>query len=191
MLGLFSAGVKPPEEGMRVVYADGSWDMFHCGHVDFLKEVSKRGDYLIVGIHGDSVVNKFQGGNLPLMNLHERVLSVLGCKYVNDVLIDAPVEVTHDMISSLKISEVVRGTMSDDKHTNFSFDVRYRCPHELGMLATVESPSDFQLDTILSRMQEKQAEFRNKIDRKKRAERKWFDNKYQVENKNGSGCNGT
>ena len=41
MLRLFSAGVKHPEEGMKVVYVDGAWDMFHCGQVDFLKEVSK------------------------------------------------------------------------------------------------------------------------------------------------------
>lgn len=41
LLRLFSAGVKPPEEGMRVVYVDGAWDMFHCGHVKFLKEASK------------------------------------------------------------------------------------------------------------------------------------------------------
>lgn len=41
MLRLFSADVKPPEEGMRVIYVDGAWDMFHCGHVEFLKDVSK------------------------------------------------------------------------------------------------------------------------------------------------------
>jgi ethanolamine-phosphate cytidylyltransferase len=41
MLQLFCAGVKHPEEGMRVVYVDGSWDMFHCGHVEFLKEASQ------------------------------------------------------------------------------------------------------------------------------------------------------
>ena len=35
-------------------------------------------------------VNKHRGMNLPIMTLHERVLSVLGCKYVDDVLIDAP-----------------------------------------------------------------------------------------------------
>lgn len=117
LLRLFSAGVTPPEEGMKVVYVDGAFDMFHCGHVEFLKEASKRGDYLIVGIHGDAAVNKRRGGNLPLMNLHERVLSVLGCKYANDVLIDAPVEVTPDMIASLKISEVVHGTESDSTCT--------------------------------------------------------------------------
>jgi len=47
------------------------------------------------------------------MNLHERVLSVLGCKYMNDVLIDAPLEITPDMIASLRILEVVHGTESD------------------------------------------------------------------------------
>ncbi len=41
MLRLFSADVKSPEEGMKVIYVDGAWDMFHCGHVAFLKEVSK------------------------------------------------------------------------------------------------------------------------------------------------------
>mmetsp|Transcript_33452 Transcript_33452/g.70317 ORF Transcript_33452/g.70317 Transcript_33452/m.70317 type:complete len:337 (+) Transcript_33452:1-1011(+) len=186
MLRLFSAGVKHPEEGMRVVYVDGAWDMFHCGHVEFLKEASKRGDYLIVGIHGDSVVNKRRGGNLPLMNLHERVLSVLGCKYMNDVLIDAPMEITPDMIASLKITEVVHGTESDDGCSDVNFDDRYRFPKEMGIFTTIQSPSEFKLHNILSRIQKKQAEFQKKIERKKRAEREWFDNKYQNGDKNAS-----
>ena len=47
------------------------------------------------------------------MNLHERVLSVLGCRYVDDVLIDAPWVITPDMISSLNISKVIRGNNQD------------------------------------------------------------------------------
>jgi hypothetical protein len=35
---------------------------------------------VIVGVHNDSVVNQRRGMNLPIMNMHERVLSVLGCK---------------------------------------------------------------------------------------------------------------
>ena len=66
-------------------------------------------------------MNKRRGGNLPLMNLHERVLSVLGCKYMNDVLIDAPLEITPDMIASLKITEVVHGSESDDNSADISF----------------------------------------------------------------------
>jgi hypothetical protein len=50
--------------------------------------------FLIVGVHNDQIVNRYRGGNFPIMNLHERVLSVLGCKYVDDVLIDAPYKIT-------------------------------------------------------------------------------------------------
>jgi ethanolamine-phosphate cytidylyltransferase len=185
MLRLFSAGVKPPREGMKVVYVDGAWDMFHCGHVRFLEVAAKRGDYLIVGIHGDSLVNKRRGSNLPLMNLHERVLSVLGCKYVNDVLIDAPLAITHEMIASLRISEVVHGTESDDIG---AVDERYRYPREVGILTVIKSPIDFKLVNILSRIQKKQAELQSKIERKKKAEREWFNSKYD---QNGGGKNGS
>jgi ethanolamine-phosphate cytidylyltransferase len=37
MLQLFSAGVQAPTAGMRVVYIDGAWDLFHPGHVAMLK----------------------------------------------------------------------------------------------------------------------------------------------------------
>ena len=38
MLRLFSAGLKTPSEGMRVIYIDGAWALFHRGHVSILKE---------------------------------------------------------------------------------------------------------------------------------------------------------
>lgn len=72
----------------------GAWDMFHAGHVAILKQARDFGDYLIAGVHSDEVVNAQRGLNMPIMNLNERVLSVLGCAYVNDVLIDAPLRMT-------------------------------------------------------------------------------------------------
>jgi ethanolamine-phosphate cytidylyltransferase len=41
MLRLFAAGTKSPTEDMRVIYIDGAWDMFHCGHVAILKAVKE------------------------------------------------------------------------------------------------------------------------------------------------------
>ena len=61
----------------RIVYVCGAFDLFHVGHLSFLEEAAKYGDYLIVGIYSDQTVNQVKGENQPIMTLHERVLSVL------------------------------------------------------------------------------------------------------------------
>lgn len=75
----FSDG-KSPNPGDKIVYVAGAFDLFHIGHLDFLEKAKSLGDYLIVGLHTDPVVNQYKGKNYPIMNLHERVLSVLACK---------------------------------------------------------------------------------------------------------------
>lgn len=45
------------------------------------------GDFLIVGLHTDEDVTARRGTHLPIMDLHERSLSVLACRYVNEVII--------------------------------------------------------------------------------------------------------
>jgi ethanolamine-phosphate cytidylyltransferase len=110
---------------------------------------------------------------------------------MDDVLIDAPLEVTPDMIASLHITEVVHGTESDHNHAasssgNNYFDDRYRYPKEMGIYTTIQSPSEFKLEHIVGRIQKKHVELQAKIDRKKKAEREWFENKYQSNN-NGVG----
>lgn len=75
----FSEG-RQPKPNDRIIYVAGAFDLFHVGHLAFLEECSKLGDYIIVGIHPDQVVNYYKGRNYPIMTLHERVLSVLACR---------------------------------------------------------------------------------------------------------------
>lgn len=58
---------------------------FLQGHVAVLKEARKLGTFLLVGIQSDETVNSMRGQNLPIMNLHERALGVLSCRYVDEV----------------------------------------------------------------------------------------------------------
>ncbi|GMH82853.1 hypothetical protein TrST_g8974 [Triparma strigata] len=177
MLRLFSVGVEAPEEGQRVVYMDGSWDMFHAGHISILKKAKEMGDYLIAGVHSDAIVNQHQGSNMPIMNLHERVLSVLGCKFVDDVLIDAPYTITPEMIASLKISQVIRGAA-----TKTDEGLRYEHAINAGIYRKIDSPCDFSLDDIFERIQASQKRFENKIEKKKRQEQEYYDNLYGMKN---------
>ena len=48
-----------------------------------------QGDFLLVGLHADEAVAERRGAHLPIMDLHERSLSVLACRYVNEVIIGA------------------------------------------------------------------------------------------------------
>nr|XP_046914070.1 ethanolamine-phosphate cytidylyltransferase-like [Dermatophagoides farinae] len=120
---------KDPNPGDKIIYVDGSFDLFHVGHLDFLEKARSHGDFLIVGLHSDSVVNRTQGSNYPIMNLHERVLSVLACKYVNEVVIGAPYIITKELLDHFKVDLVLHGKtsiMKDDDGTD-----PYRIPKQL------------------------------------------------------------
>lgn len=82
----FSNG-REPSPNDKVVYVDGGFDLFHAGHCELLKEAKKLGDYVLVGIHDDQTIYRIKGVNYPIMNLQERVLSVLSCKVTNIVYI--------------------------------------------------------------------------------------------------------
>lgn len=46
---------REPRPSDRVVYVDGTFDLFHAGHIEFLKQAKQLGDFLLVGIHNDAV----------------------------------------------------------------------------------------------------------------------------------------
>lgn len=85
------------------MYISGSFDLLHNGHIEKLKKARELGDYLYVGIWDDSTTNAYKGSNLPILTLQERVLMVLACRYVDDVVIGAPLSVSEDLIKSLNI----------------------------------------------------------------------------------------
>ena len=49
------------------------------------------------------------------MNLHERVLSVLSCRYTDEVIIGAPWVITEDLLTSMNISVVVHGSVDESQ----------------------------------------------------------------------------
>ena len=54
------------------------------------QKAKQAGDFLLVGVHTDEDVTERRGPHLPIMGLHERALSVLSCRYVDEVVIGEP-----------------------------------------------------------------------------------------------------
>jgi len=134
----------------------------------------QRGDYLIVGVHSDTVVNRRRGRSLPLLNLHERVLSVLGCRFVDDVLIDSPYQISSDMVSTLNIKAIFHGTSSDGT----DHDVRYKYAKEAGLFSVLQSPCDYNVQNVANRIYQNQDAYEAKFERKMKAETDFYQEKH-------------
>ncbi|MGL4948083.1 MAG: adenylyltransferase/cytidyltransferase family protein, partial [Mycoplasma sp.] len=85
---------RVPQEGDKIVYIDGAFDILHVGHVETLRKAREMGDFLYVGVHDDDIVNKYKGQNYPIWNLNERVFNWLAIKYVDEVVIATPWKIT-------------------------------------------------------------------------------------------------
>ena len=105
----FAAGLPGLARAKRVMYVDGTFDVFHHGHLEFLRLARQRGDFLLVGLHSDEVVASVHGPGHPIMSLHERALCLLACKSVDDIILGAPFAVTANLIASMNISVVCAG----------------------------------------------------------------------------------
>jgi D-beta-D-heptose 7-phosphate kinase/D-beta-D-heptose 1-phosphate adenosyltransferase len=67
--------------GKRVVFTNGCFDLVHPGHVRLLQQARGLGDALIVGLNSDASVRRLKGDARPLVAQAGRaeVLAVLEC----------------------------------------------------------------------------------------------------------------
>ncbi|KEG13459.1 putative ethanolamine-phosphate cytidylyltransferase [Trypanosoma grayi] len=146
----FSNG-RSSKPGDRIVYVDGSFDLFHYGHIRVLQKARELGNYLIAGVHEDSVIRRAKGKNFPIMSLNERVLGVLSCRYVDEVVLGAPYEVTREVIENLGISVVVGGKTCDAYESGDCHDA-YAVPKGMGCYQEVDSGCDLTTYTLIERV---------------------------------------
>jgi len=171
---------RRPKPGDRIVYVDGSFDLFHQHHINLLCKARELGDFLIVGVHKDEVINKYKGFAFPVMNLIERVLAVLSCRYVDEVVIGAPWEITNDVIKTFNITVVAHGSFYDKTIGGpADYDLAYRGPKALGIFHQLPSANQSQGDiqtvsTILERVEEQREAMARKFDKKSKAEATYY-----------------
>ena len=67
----------------------GVFDLFHHGHVDYLKSIkqSYRHTYLRVGIGTDACIKRLKGPSRPFYTAEQREIMLDSCEYVDEVII--------------------------------------------------------------------------------------------------------
>jgi D-beta-D-heptose 7-phosphate kinase/D-beta-D-heptose 1-phosphate adenosyltransferase len=95
-------------EGKKVVFTNGCYDLIHVGHVRFLEQCKRLGDILVVALNSDRSVRSIKGFPRPINPQDERAEIVAALEYVDYITIfdqDDPLE----LITQLKPDVLVKG----------------------------------------------------------------------------------
>lgn len=89
---------------MRVVLANGVFDIFHIGHLLYLEAAAKLGDRLVVAVTMNEYVNK--GPHRPMFDDSQRAAIVCALKCVDEVILSVN---SLDALQKVKPQVFVKG----------------------------------------------------------------------------------
>jgi D-beta-D-heptose 7-phosphate kinase/D-beta-D-heptose 1-phosphate adenosyltransferase len=111
---IFSSGelsaklVSLREQGKRIVFTNGCFDLLHAGHVYSLTQAKTFGDVLVVGVNSDASVKRLKGEKRPILGETERAIVLAALEAVDYVSIfdeDTP----RELILALRPHVLVKG----------------------------------------------------------------------------------
>ncbi len=71
---------------MTTVYTGGTFDLFHAGHVAFLKKCAAIGS-VVVSLNTDQFIERFKG-KPPVITYSQRAVVLEACRYVDRVIVN-------------------------------------------------------------------------------------------------------
>ena len=95
-------------EGQRIVFTNGCFDILHAGHVRYLNAARQQGDLLVVGLNSDASVQRIKGPRRPLIAQQQRAEVLAGLWCVDFIVIfDQPDPLA--VIQTLRPNVLVKG----------------------------------------------------------------------------------
>lgn len=105
-------------EGQKIVFTNGCFDILHKGHVSYLAQSADLGDRLIIGLNSDASVKVQQkGDNRPINSQEARAFLLSALEFTDLVIIyDDPTPL--NLISKIQPNVLVKGADYDAEETN-------------------------------------------------------------------------
>lgn len=91
-----------------IVFTNGCFDLLHFGHVSYLKDASKLGEFFVLGLNSDKSIKRLKGNHRPVMPENDRANILASLEFIDAVVIfedDTPL----NLIKCLKPDVLVKG----------------------------------------------------------------------------------
>ncbi len=131
-------------DGLKIVLANGCFDLFHVGHLRYLAGAKAIGDILVVGVNSDRQTRLLKGEGRPFMPENERAEMVSALRFVDFVTIfdDPTVE---ELIRAIRPDFHAKGT----DYTAETVPEREIVREYGGRIAIVGDPKDHSTTNLI------------------------------------------
>ncbi len=92
--------------GEKIVFTNGCFDLLHKGHVLYLEEAKKLGDFLIIGLNSDQSITRLKGPDRPIKKIMDRVFVLAALESVDAVIVfeeDTPLNLVSHLIPDVLV----------------------------------------------------------------------------------------
>jgi D-beta-D-heptose 7-phosphate kinase/D-beta-D-heptose 1-phosphate adenosyltransferase len=96
------------QQGKKVVFTNGCFDILHRGHVSYLETARSFGDILILGLNTDASVKRLKGEGRPVNNEHDRAFILAALEAVDYVVMFAE-DTPYELIKLVQPDILVKG----------------------------------------------------------------------------------
>ena len=96
------------QNGKRIVFTNGCFDILHYGHVKYLQDARRKGDYLVVAVNSDASIKRIKAKNRPVIGQSDRLKTVAALACVDFVVLfneDNPLR----LIKALRPDVLIKG----------------------------------------------------------------------------------
>ncbi len=135
---------------MKKVLVGGCFDLLHFGHISFLKEAKKLGDYLVVALESDESAARMKGPARPIHSQKQRQEMLNSLSFVDEVILLPPMKTDEEYFDLVRrvgpsVIAITQGDPIKEKKENQAKQIQAH----LVEIPKIHTPSTSQLAKLL------------------------------------------
>ena len=94
------------QQGKRIVFTNGCFDIVHLGHIDYLQKARNLGDKMVVGVNSDESVSRLKGSSRPVVDEYARQRMMASMQFVDAVVLfgeDTPLQLIQNILPDILV----------------------------------------------------------------------------------------